>query len=127
VGTADEPWLICPSHNPSGDLDSRWINRRRQQGDKSTGFNREALGSEHADDHRTVQDDQWLGGVKNGDYTTATGIVTFLPGETRRSVSISIVGDRKREANETFTVQLSSPSGASFFDGTATATISNDD
>lgn len=61
------------------------------------------------------------------DYTAASGIVTFLPGETRKTISISIVGDRKREANETFTVQLSNPSAAYFFDSTATATILNDD
>jgi len=61
------------------------------------------------------------------DYQAASGSVTFLPGETRKTISIFVVGDRKREANETFTVQLSNPSGAYFFDSTATATIINDD
>lgn len=61
------------------------------------------------------------------DYKAASGTVTFLPGETRKTISISVVGDRKREANETFTVDLSNPSGAYFFDSAATATIINDD
>ena len=62
------------------------------------------------------------------DYTSASGTVTFLPGETRKTILISIVGDRKREANETFAVQLfSNAAGAYFFDSTADATIVNDD
>lgn len=63
----------------------------------------------------------------SSDYKSANGTVTFLPGETRQTISIFVVGDRKREANETLTVQLSYPSGAYFFDSTATATIVNDD
>ena len=65
--------------------------------------------------------------IAKSDYTSTSGTVTFRPGETRKTITVSIVADRKREPNETFTVELSNPSGASFFDSVATATILNDD
>ena len=53
--------------------------------------------------------------------------MTFQPGETSRTISVSIKGDRKREANETVSVQLSNAVGAIISDGVATVTILNDD
>jgi hypothetical protein len=61
------------------------------------------------------------------DYTATSGTLTFQPGETSRTISVSIKGDRKREANETFSVQLSNAVGATIDDGVATVTILNDD
>jgi hypothetical protein len=61
------------------------------------------------------------------DYTATSGTLTFQPGETSRTISVSIKGDRKREANETFSVQLSNAVGATIEDGSATVTILNDD
>lgn len=61
------------------------------------------------------------------DYTAASGTVTFAPGQTTRAVVVSVVGDTALEPNETFTVSLSSPSGATVADGQATGTIQNDD
>lgn len=65
--------------------------------------------------------------VATSDYKATSGTVTFLPGEIRKTISVSVVGDRKREPNESFTVDLSNPSGANFLDSAATATIANDD
>jgi hypothetical protein len=61
------------------------------------------------------------------DYTATSGTLTFQPGETSRTISVSIKGDRKREPNEAFSVQLSNAVGATISDGVATATILNDD
>ena len=61
------------------------------------------------------------------DYTAASGTLTFQPGETSRTISVSIKGDHKREANETFSVQLSNAVGATIDDGVAAVTILNDD
>ena len=61
------------------------------------------------------------------DYAATSGTLTFQPGETSRTISVSIKGDRKREANETFSVQLSNAVGATISDGVATVTILNDD
>jgi hypothetical protein len=61
------------------------------------------------------------------DYSATSGTLTFPAGETSRTVSIAVKGDRKREKNETFSVQLSNAAGATVADGVATATILNDD
>jgi len=62
-----------------------------------------------------------------GDYTSATGTLTFAPGETSKTITVTIAGDSLDEANETFTVNLTSPSGATLADGTATGTITDND
>jgi hypothetical protein len=64
---------------------------------------------------------------KTSDYSATSGTLTFQPGQTSRTISVSIKGDRKREPNETFTVQLSNAIGATIADGIATATILHDD
>jgi endoglucanase len=61
------------------------------------------------------------------DYVASTGTVTFAPGVTSQQVQVNSVGDAVVEPNETFTVQLSNPSGVTIADGTATGTIVNDD
>jgi hypothetical protein len=65
--------------------------------------------------------------VAKQDYTATSGTLTFQPGETSRTISVSIKGDRKREADETFSVNLSNAVGATIDDGFATVTILNDD
>jgi Calx-beta domain-containing protein len=61
------------------------------------------------------------------DYTAASGTVTFRPGETQKTIPISIVGDTSIEANETLTVTLSNAVNAKIAAATATVTITNDD
>jgi glucose/arabinose dehydrogenase len=61
------------------------------------------------------------------DYVARAGTVTFAPGQTSVRVAISLRPDTVREADETFSVVLSSPSGATFGDDTAVVTIRNDD
>jgi hypothetical protein len=65
--------------------------------------------------------------LAKSDYNATSGTLTFQPGETSRTISVSINGDRKREANEVFSVQLSNAVGATIDDGVATGTILNDD
>jgi hypothetical protein len=61
------------------------------------------------------------------DYTAASGTLTFSPGQTSRTISVSLKADGKREPDETFSVKLSGAVGATIADGIATATILNDD
>ena len=61
------------------------------------------------------------------DYTASSGTLTLQPGQTSGSISLAIKADRKREKDETFTVRLSSASGAWIRNSTATVTILNDD
>ena len=61
------------------------------------------------------------------DYTATTGVVTFSPGATSRSVPVSVLGDFMDEPNETFVVNLSAPTNATLADGQATGAITDDD
>jgi len=61
--------------------------------------------------------------LAGSDYTATTGTLTFNPGVTSQTISISIpiLNDSVNEANETFTVKLTSPTNA-ILGGTATVT-----
>ena len=61
------------------------------------------------------------------DYTTATGTLRFLEGETSRTISIELLDDGVHEPDETFTVTLSNPTGAALGRAAATGTIRDDD
>ena len=61
------------------------------------------------------------------DYTAASGTVTFPAGATTAQIPVSVIGDTAVEANETFQVVLSAPSGLTIADGTGVVTIVNDD
>jgi hypothetical protein len=63
----------------------------------------------------------------NNDYTAATGTLTFTPGQTSRTVTLSVVGDTNVEPNESFFVNLSNAAGATIADGQGALTIVNDD
>ncbi|MEI6699578.1 MAG: hypothetical protein WCK99_11280, partial [Mycobacteriaceae bacterium] len=60
--------------------------------------------------------------------TAASGTLTFTAGQTSKQVSLTILGDRTVEADETLALTLSAPTGAVLGAGkTATMTITNDD
>src|SRR5262245_58625706 len=46
------------------------------------------------------------------DYTAGSGTLTFDPGVTSQPVSVDVLGDTTFEADETFTVTLSNPTGS---------------
>jgi large repetitive protein len=62
------------------------------------------------------------------DYATASGSLTFAPGETQKTFNVTVNGDMVNETNETFLVHLTNPSSnAAIQDGTGVGTIVNDD
>ena len=65
--------------------------------------------------------------VEPGDYTAASGTVTFFPGQVTKTVSVPVVGDALDEDDETFTVTLSAGLNAIIADGSGVATIVDDD
>jgi hypothetical protein len=65
--------------------------------------------------------------VQPGDYTTASGTLTFAPGETSKIVTVLVNGDTSNEADETFFVNLSGASNATINDAQGLGTIRNDD
>jgi hypothetical protein len=65
--------------------------------------------------------------VSNNDYQAATGTLTFIPGETRKTISVSVLGDVSAEGDETFLVDLTAPMNATIGRGEAVAVIADDD
>ncbi|HVF75726.1 MAG TPA: Calx-beta domain-containing protein [Acidimicrobiales bacterium] len=62
-----------------------------------------------------------------GDYTAKSGTVTFAPGETTKNVTVLVAGDTAIENNETFFVDLSTPTSATILDARGQATIVDND
>src|SRR5262249_38842146 len=61
------------------------------------------------------------------DFQSAVGTLTFAPGQTSKTVEVAVLGDRIPEANETFFLNLSSPSNAYIVDRQGAGTITDDD
>ena len=59
------------------------------------------------------------------DYGATSGTLTFAPGETSKTVSVSIVDDTVEDDGETFTFTLDNAAGATLADATATGTVRN--
>ena len=49
------------------------------------------------------------------------------PGQTSKTVAVKVNGDKIKESNETFVVNLSAPTGATLADGQGLGTLLNDD
>ena len=62
-----------------------------------------------------------------GDFTAASGTLTFARGEVTKQVQVVVVRDALDEADETFSLVLSNPTNATIGDGNASATIRDDD
>src|SRR5262249_56750415 len=61
------------------------------------------------------------------DYAAASGTLTFAPGETAKTIDVTVFGDSLDEVDETFAVELQNPVNAYFTDAEATGTILSDD
>ena len=61
--------------------------------------------------------------VAGEDYTAASGTLSFKPGETQKSVAVTVTDDGLSEGAETLTLHLSGAQGAGIADGDATGTI----
>jgi probable HAF family extracellular repeat protein len=65
--------------------------------------------------------------IAGQDYAGAAGTLVFNPGELTKTVTVAVNGDRTREQDETFRVNLAAPDGATIFDAQGVGTIRNDD
>jgi uncharacterized protein (TIGR03437 family) len=61
------------------------------------------------------------------DYQSTSGTLTFDPGQTSKSITVTINGDTLVEPDETFFVDLSNPTNATISDPQGVGTITNDD
>jgi hypothetical protein len=62
-----------------------------------------------------------------GDYQAVSASLTFAPGETSKTITVRVIGDRLPEANETFAVNLSGGANATVANGQAIGTIVDDE
>ncbi|WP_408589829.1 cadherin-like domain-containing protein [Novosphingobium sp.] len=61
------------------------------------------------------------------DYVATSGTLTFAPGETSKTVAVTVNGDTVLEGDETLTLHLSGASNASINVADGTGTLTNDD
>lgn len=73
----------------------------------------------------TIDGSAW---TSNSDYVAKSGTLTFVPGQTTKTITIDVKGDNRREYNEWFGVELSVNSTNSLLlDGLGVGDILNDD
>jgi hypothetical protein len=65
--------------------------------------------------------------TSGADFTAASGTLTFTPGTSTRTITVTVHGDLADEPNETFLVNLGAPVNATLADGQARGTILDDD
>ncbi len=65
--------------------------------------------------------------VSGRDYYAKSGTLTFQPGEISKTITVRVRGDRTREADETFFLNLANSQGAQIGDGQGLGMIENDD
>jgi hypothetical protein len=65
--------------------------------------------------------------VGNADYVAASGTLTFAPGETSKTIELSIGGDTTAESSEAFSVKFSGLVDAEMVNSTVQVTIVDDD
>ncbi|MCC7263933.1 MAG: tandem-95 repeat protein, partial [Candidatus Latescibacteria bacterium] len=63
----------------------------------------------------------------NSDYLPGGEVLVFAPGETSKTFRVQVVGDNSSEADETFFVNLGTPTNATLADDQGLGTIINDD
>ena len=61
------------------------------------------------------------------DYESASGTLTFAPGEVSRTIRVAVIDDSVDEPDETFAFVLADPRGATLGRGSALGTIRDDD
>ncbi|HSQ54998.1 MAG TPA: Calx-beta domain-containing protein [Gemmata sp.] len=52
--------------------------------------------------------------VSDNDYVATSGTVTFAPGETTKTITVFVKGDKRKESDEWFALNLSGPSTNAF-------------
>ena len=84
--------------------------------------------SEASDEQVTVDYATSNGTAESGtDFTAGSGTLTFSANDTSETVRVETADDSADEEDETFTLTLSNPAGATLDDAEATGTIEDDD
>ncbi|MCI0361582.1 MAG: hypothetical protein L0211_24115 [Planctomycetaceae bacterium] len=65
--------------------------------------------------------------VADSDYFAANSSVSIAPGQTAATITITVRGDKRKEADETFFVNLTGATNGTISDTQGVGTIENDD
>jgi hypothetical protein len=65
--------------------------------------------------------------VAASDYVATSGVLTFAPGETSKSLNVAVKGDTVKESTETFFLNLGNPLNATIADAQGVGTIKDND
>ena len=63
----------------------------------------------------------------DNDYVARSGTLVFSPGQTSKTISVTVKGDKKKESNETFFVNLTDATNATIVGSQGIGEILNDD
>ena len=74
-------------------------------------------------DYETADDSATAG----DDYTSTSGTLTFSAGQRTATIEVTVIDDSDEEQDETFTVRLANPAGATIEDDEGIGTIRDDD
>jgi beta-glucanase (GH16 family) len=119
--------LSCKKNEVKPGLSINDVNVSEGNGGTTT-FDFELTLSARYSEAVTVHYETTEGSAKfSSDFQRAEGNVTFQPGETKKTVSVQVVGDDIKENDETFLVTLSNAFNANLTRASGTATIKNDD
>jgi large repetitive protein len=61
------------------------------------------------------------------DYQATSGSLAFSPGQSSKTITVNVIGDRKLEGQEVFYVNLSAAAGAFIVGSQGTGVVRNDD
>ena len=125
-GGDDLLWVTIDDEDPEPNLSIRDAQRTETDAAASLVFTVNL--SAQSGKEVTVEYDTSGGTAEEGtDYTATDGTLTFSPGDTRKTFSVSIAGDTLDEDTETFSVTLASAGNAGVTRSTATGTIVDND
>jgi subtilisin family serine protease len=62
-----------------------------------------------------------------GDFQATSGTLTFAPGETTKTIAVTVIGEARNEADEAFSLNLSNATNVVVDRAAGVATIENDD
>ena len=65
--------------------------------------------------------------IAGADYEATNSLLTFAPGETSKTVTVTVNGDSLDEIDETFTLNLTNPTNATIAEAVGTGTIVDND
>ncbi|HWT03672.1 MAG TPA: Calx-beta domain-containing protein [Pyrinomonadaceae bacterium] len=61
------------------------------------------------------------------DYVARSGVLTFAPGQSSKTIVVAVVGDTVTEAGEGFAIKLTNPTNVTVADGQGVCTITDND